>query len=128
MIVTGGTAAFSVQMRDGRVISVGFKSSSAAGSCGTITDSTGAAATATPVTVAFPDATGSASSPLTWTRTSGRPIQRADGAVLLPMYGADSAHTGHTIMALTIATPPAGHGNWTFQALRPNLQSPLSAT
>ncbi|GIJ54373.1 hypothetical protein Vau01_018890 [Virgisporangium aurantiacum] len=125
---SGGTAAFSVGLRDGRVFSVGFKTTGAAGYSGSITDTTGAAATATPITVTFPDATGAAYSPLTWTRTAGRPIQRSDGSVLLPLYGVDSANTGHTVIALTVATPPAGPSTWTFQALRPDLRSPLSAT
>ncbi|WP_433364300.1 discoidin domain-containing protein [Actinoplanes sp. CA-142083] len=126
--VSGGTAPFSVQLRDGRVFSVGFKATSGYDYSGTITDTTGAAATATPIAVKFPDTVQTASSPLTYSRTAGLPIQRSDGSVLLPMYGSDRANTAHSIVALTVATPAAGQTDWTFQALRPDLLSPLSAT
>lgn len=139
---TAEDPSFLQQLRDGRVLSLGFKAIRFSGNdqilVGSITDSTGNAATAEPIEVIFRDAASRPDSPLGWLRSGGRPIQRADGTVLIPIYGADRTDprfsdnndktTPHTSVSILAATPPAPGGQWVFTPLRPDMAAPLSPT
>jgi hypothetical protein len=129
---SGDIPSFSVPLRDGRVLAVGFKATKfdpgSATMPGSITDSTGDPGTSSPATVTYEGFLGGDGGPFQYFRTAGNPIQRADGSVLVPIYGPDTAATSHSIVAFGIATPPPAGGDWVFRPLRPDMSQPISAT